>query len=128
MLVNRSVVSNHVLRSTRRQGLLLSFCFKEGCGCENVLSKIALLVKIFKVLAEESALRSPVSFFVMKGAIFLCSGTSRIVWFCFQMLYLGLIFDDFEDVLNQELQLSEVVRPTGRLGVSSDKSVRMVSS
>ena len=61
--------------------LLLSFCLKGGSGCEDILSEIALLDKIFKVLTERPALRSLVSFSVMEGTIVLRSRASRVVCF-----------------------------------------------
>ena len=109
VLVNLSALSDNVLRSTRRRGLLLFFCLGEDFGCKNVLSKIALLDKIFKVLTEGSTLRRLVSFAVMEGAVVLRSGTSRIVWLCFRTLHSGLTFDGFKDIMDRELQRSEAV-------------------
>ena len=39
VLVNRSVLCDHVLWSFRRQGLMLPFCLG-GSSCEDVLSEI----------------------------------------------------------------------------------------
>jgi len=114
VLVNRSVLSVQMLRSTRRPGLLLSFCPGGGHGCENVLSKIVLLDKIFKELTQRLALRSQVFFAVIEGTGVLRSGTSMVVWFYFRMLYPGLSFDGFEDVMNWEFQQGDaVVHPIG---------------
>ena len=76
LLVNRSILSDHVLRLIWRWGLLLSFCLGRDSGCEDVLSAIALVDKIFKVLTEGSILRS-LSFDVMEEVVVLHSGTSR---------------------------------------------------
>jgi len=98
VLVNRSILSNHVLWSIRRHDLLLSFCLG-GSGCENVLSEIVLLDKIFKVLTEGPSLGSLVPLAVIKGAVVFRSGTSRVVLFCCWTLHPGLTLDGFEDVL-----------------------------
>ena len=81
---------------------MLSFFLGGGSVCEDVLSEIALLDKIFKVFTEGPTLRSLVSFAVMEGAIVFRSGTSRVTRFCFQTHHPGLIFDGFENILNQE--------------------------
>ena len=114
VLLNYFVSSDHVLRSTRRRGLLLFFYLGGDSKCEDVLSEIALLDKIFNVPTEGPTLRSPVSFVVMEGAVVLRSRTSMVVWFCFWTLYLGLTFDDFEDILDRELQGDKaVIHPVG---------------
>ena len=45
----------------------------------------------------------------MEGAVVLRSGTSMILWLYFRKLHQGLTLDDFEDVLDQELQQGEAV-------------------
>ena len=70
MLVNRFILSDHVLRLTRRWDLLMSFFLKRDSECEDVFSEIALLDKIFKVLTEGPALRSLMSSAIMEGAVF----------------------------------------------------------
>ena len=109
VLVNNSVLSDYVLRSTWRRDLMLYFCLGGDSQCEDLLSEIILLDKIFKVLTEEPTLRNLVSFVLMEGAVDLRSGTSMVMWFFFWMLNSGLTFDGFEDVLNRELQQGEVV-------------------
>ena len=47
VLVKRSVLSDRVLRLTRRRDLMLSFCQGGKSECADVLSKIALLDKVF---------------------------------------------------------------------------------
>ena len=109
VLVNRSVLSDHVLQ---RRDLLQSFCLGGGSEhvseeatdmSEDVLSEIALLDMIFKVLTKGPTLNSLVSFTIIEGAIVLRSRTSGVIWFCFRMLYSGLTFDGFEDVLDRVL-------------------------
>ena len=48
MLVNRPVLSENMLRSIWRRDLLLPLFLGGGSRCKDVLSKIALLDKIFK--------------------------------------------------------------------------------
>ena len=109
MLVNCSMLSDHVSRSIWRRDLQLPVYFKGGSGCEDVLSEIALLDKIFKNLTEGSALRSSVSLTVVEGTIVSCSGTSRVAYFCLQTLHPGLTLDGFKDILDWELQRGEAV-------------------
>jgi len=61
-------------------GLVLSFCFRGGSGCEDILLEIALLDMIFNVLTERPTLSSLMSPLVMKRAVFLLFGTRRIMW------------------------------------------------
>ena len=80
------------------------------CACFlliNVLSEITLLDKIFKVFIEGLTLGCLVSLVVMKGAVVLRSGTSRVVLLCFRMLQPGLTLDVFKDILDRELQRGE---------------------
>ena len=77
------------------------FCLEGGFGCEDVLSEIALLDKIFEVLMEGPTLRSLVSLAVIEEVIVLHSGTSRVVLPCFWALHLTL--DGLEDVLDWEI-------------------------
>jgi len=88
----------------------MSFCLGGGSGCKNVLLEIALLDKIFKILAERLTLRSLVPLVVVEGTIVSCFRASRVARVCLRVLHPGLTFDDFEDVLNREFQQSEVVR------------------
>jgi len=53
VLVNRSVLSDHLLWSIRRRGPLLSLCLGGGSECENVLSEMALLDKISRYLQRD---------------------------------------------------------------------------
>ena len=104
MLVNRPILCDHVLQSIQRWDLLLSLCLGGGSGCEDVLSEITLLDKIFKILTEGLTLRSLVSLAVVKRTIVSRSRTSRVMCFCLRMLHPGLSLDGFKDVLNWELQ------------------------
>ena len=81
VLVNRYVLRDHVLWSIRRWSLLLSFCLGGGFGCEDVLSEISLLDKIFKVLTGRSALRSSMSLVAVEGTVVSHFGASRVVFF-----------------------------------------------
>jgi len=87
---------------------MLSFYLGGGSGCENVLSEIALLEKIFKVLTVGPTLRSSVSLAVMEGTIVSRSRTSKVMCFCLRVLHPKLTFDGFEDVLDRELQRGKV--------------------
>ena len=109
MLDNCHVLSDHVLRPIGRWDLLLSFCLRGGSGCEDVLSEIALLDKIFKILAKGSTLRSSMSLAIMKRTIFSHSGMSRVICFCLWMLHPGLSLGGFEDVLDWKLQRGKAV-------------------
>jgi len=113
VLVNCSVLSDHVLWWSRRWDLLLSFCLRGSYGCKDVFSKIFLPGKIFEILAEGPVLESSVSFAALEGVVVFRSGMSTIVWLCFRTLHPGLALDSFEDVLDRELQRSEaVIHPT----------------
>jgi len=50
-------------------GSLDIFLPRRRLWCKNVLSEIALLEKIFKVLAERPILRSSVSFVIVEGTL-----------------------------------------------------------
>ena len=77
--------------------------------CKDVFSEIALLEKIFKILTEESIMRSLMPLVVVERTIVSRSGMSRVVYFCLRTLYPGLSLDGFEDVLDLELQQGEAV-------------------
>ena len=109
VLLNRSVMSDHVLRSSQKRGLLLSFYLGGSSGCKDVFPKISLLNKIFEILLERPALRSLVSLAVMDGVVVFGSGTSRIVWLRFWTLHPGLTLDGFEHILDRKFQWSKAV-------------------
>jgi len=109
VLVNCSVLGDHVLWPIWRWGLLLSFYLRGGFGCEKVLLEVAPLNKIFEVHVKRPVLRGSVSLVVMEGVVVFCFGTSKIVWLCFQKLHPGLNLDGFEDVLDRALQRSETI-------------------
>ena len=79
VLVNHFVLSECVLLLTQRRSLLLSFCLRRGSECEDVLSEITLLDKIFNILREGPSLRSFVSSAAMEGAVVLYSRMSLVV-------------------------------------------------
>ena len=94
MLVNRYILSDHVLRSIQRStGSFAVFLLGEGSGYENILSEIASPDKIFNVLTEGLALRSLVSLTVLKGAVIFHSEMSRVVLLCFRILHPRLTLD-----------------------------------
>ena len=64
--------------------------------------------KIFKILVEGPTLGSLVSFAIMERVV-LRSGTGRTMLLRFQMLHPGLTLESFEEILDRELQRSEVV-------------------
>jgi len=97
-----------VLRLIRRRGILLPFCLGGGSGCEDVLSEIALLDKIFKVLTERPTLRSSMSFVGMNSSLSL--RYERVVCFCVLTPHPGLTLNGLEYVLDWELQRDEAVR------------------
>jgi len=103
------MLSDHVLRSIRRQDLLLPFYLGGGSKCEDVLLEIALSDKIFKILTEELTLRSLISLAVVEEIVVSRFGTSRVMCFYLRMLHSGLTLNGFEDVLNRELQRSEML-------------------
>ena len=77
-------------------------------------SRRALLNEIFEVLTEGPTLRSLVSLAAMKGAVVFRSGIGMAVWLRFRTLHPGFTLDGFEDILNRELQQSEIViHPVG---------------
>ena len=86
--------------------------------CKDVLSEIALLDKIFKILAERLALRSSVSLVVVDAIIVSRFGPSRVTHVCLRTLHPGLTFDGFEDVLDRELQRGEAIRYLVRSGLA----------
>ena len=95
-------------------GSLAIFCLEGGSRCEDVLSDITLLDKIFKVLREGPTLGSLVSLPVMERVVVLLSEMSGVMLLCFRMLHLGLTLDGFKDVLDRELQRGEaVIHPVG---------------
>ena len=89
VLINYSVLSDHVLWSIRRQVLLPSFYLGGVSECEDVLLELALLDKIFKALMERPALKSLMSLAIMEGAIFFHSGTNRVVLLRHLLLHVG---------------------------------------
>ena len=118
VLVSYPVLSDHVLRLIQRQDLLLSLCLEEGSECEDVLSEIGLLNKIFKILTKGWTLRSSVSLVVMEEIVVSCSETSRVMCFCLRTFPPGLTLNGFEDVLDQVLQWVEVVGHLIGLGLA----------
>jgi len=110
---------------TRRRDLLLFFCLRGGSEYRDIFSEIALLDKIFKVLAERPTLRSSVSFVVVERTIVSHFGANSIIRVCLWTLHPGLTFDGFEDVLDQEPQQVEAVRylvSSGLAGADADAS------
>ena len=99
-----------MLQLTRRRDLRLSVCLRESSECKNVLSEITLLDKIFKVPVERLALRSSMFLVIMEGTIVSRFGASRVAHVCLRTLHPGLTFDDFEDILDRELQRGETVK------------------
>jgi len=65
--------------------------------------------KVFKIHAERSTLGSLMPLAIMERAVILHSGSGKIVLLWLLMLHPRLIVDGFEDVLDRELQWSEVV-------------------
>ena len=83
---------------------------QRGSWRKDVLLEITLMDKIFKLLTERPTMRSSISLVVMEGTVVSCFMASRVIHVCIQTLHPGLIFDGFEDVLDQELQRGEAVR------------------
>jgi len=72
------VLGDHVLRLDRRWSIQLSS--SEGCsGGKNVLFKKALVDKFFQVPLGATTVDGLVSLPVVKRAVLLCSGESKIV-------------------------------------------------
>ena len=93
---------------------MLSFCLRGSSGCEDVLSEIAMVDKIFRILMEGPALKSLVSLVIIEGAVVIRSETSRVVLLWFRALYPGLTLEGFKDILDRELQRGEVaIHPVG---------------
>jgi len=118
VLVSYPVLSDHVLRLIQRRDLLLSLCLEGGSECEDVLSEIGLLNKIFKILTKGWTLRSSMSLVVMEEIVVSCSETSRVMCFCLRTFHPGLTLNGFEDVLDQVLQWVEVVGHLIGLGLA----------
>ena len=82
-----------------------------GCSseCKNVYLKIPLLDKVFEIHAAGRTLGSLMPLAIMERAVILRTGTGWTVLLWLMTLHPRLTLDSFEDVLDRELQWSEVV-------------------